>query len=133
MLILIAHGSHDPQWRANVERLVEAIQAEVGRDAMRLAYMECTPPTLMDAAADAVRVGAKRLRVLPLFLAEEGHVLRDIHPLVDRLRTAQEGIEVELLPPIGRHPMFKALLCRIAVHESSVIALSGIPPCSPQS
>ena len=114
MLILIAHGSHDPHWRASVEKLIEQIHADLGRDAVRLAYMGCTPPTLMDAAADAVSAGAKRIRVLPLFVTEEGHVVRNIHPLIDRLRKGHGGIEVELLAPVGQHPMFKELLIKIA-------------------
>ena len=114
MLIIIAHGSHNPSWRASVERLTESLQADVGRDKVRLAYMECTPPTLMDAASEAVQSGVKKIRVLPLFLANEGHVLRDIQPLVDRLREDHGSLEVELLPPLGRHPLFKELLCKIA-------------------
>ncbi len=115
MLIIIAHGSHNPSWRASVEKLTESLQADVGRDKVQLAYMECTPPTLMDVASDAVRVGVKKIRVLPLFLADEGHVLRDITPLVDQLREAHGSLDVELLPPLGRHPLFKELLCKIAV------------------
>lgn len=114
MLILIAHGSHDPHWRASVEKLIEPIQAGLGRDAVRLAYMACTPPTLLDAAADAVSVGAKRVRVLPLFLTEEGHVVRDIRPLIDDVRRAHGEVEVELLAPVGQHPMFGELLYKIA-------------------
>jgi sirohydrochlorin cobaltochelatase len=118
MLILIAHGSRDPRWRASVEELIEPLQADLGPDAVRVAYMACTPPTLMDVAADAVRAGVKRIRVLPLFLAAEGHVIRDIHPLVDRLRTAHAQLEVDLLPPIGRHRLFQDMLRTIAEQSS---------------
>ena len=115
MLILIAHGSRDPRWRASVEKLTESLQADLGPDRVRLAYMKCTPPTLLDAASDAVRAGAKRIRVLPLFLAGEGHVDRDIHPLVDQLRKAHGSVEVELLPPVGQHRLFQKLLYKIAI------------------
>lgn len=118
MLILIAHGSHELQWRASIERLTEALQADLGQDKVQLAYMECTPPTLMDVVSDAVRAGAKRIRVLPLFLTEEGHVVRDIHPLVDQVAEAYADIEVGLLPPVGQHRLFRELLYRIAVETA---------------
>ncbi len=118
MLILIAHGSHDPRWRASVERLAESLQADLGQNKVGLAYMECTPPTLMDVASEAVRAGETELRVLPLFMTGEGHVDRDIDPLVEQLRRSLPSIEVQRLPPVGQHPAFLGLLRRIALDEA---------------
>jgi sirohydrochlorin cobaltochelatase len=118
MVVFVAHGSRDPQWRASVESLIESVQSDLGRDNVRLAYMDCTPPTLMDVATDAVRTGATSIRVVPLFLTEQGHVDRDIRPEVDQIREAFGKIEVQLLPPVGRHPLFGELLRKIAVQSS---------------
>ncbi len=118
MLVLIAHGSHDPRWRASVEKLTESLQVDLGRDEVRLAYMECTPPTLMDVASDAARAGVKRIRVLPLFLAGEGHVDRAIRPLVEQVSNTHASLELELLPPVGQHRLFQELLRRIAVQTA---------------
>ena len=118
MLILIAHGSRDPSWRRSLEELAESLQAELGQERLGLAYMQCSPPTLMDVASEAVRRGEGKIRVLPLFLARQGHVERTVVPLVkqlvEQLRPAHPSVEVELLPPIGQHPLFRDLLRRIA-------------------
>ncbi|MHC4406918.1 MAG: sirohydrochlorin chelatase [Planctomycetota bacterium] len=118
MLILIAHGSPSRQWRASVEKLTESLQVDLGQDRVRLCYMEGDPPTLMDVASDAVRSGIKRLRVLPLFLTGEGHVDRNIRPLVDEVRRAHGDVDIELLPPVGQHPLFQDLLREIAVQST---------------
>ncbi len=118
MLILVAHGSRDPHWRASVEKLTESLQADLSKESVRLAYMDCTPPTLMDVASDAVQAGVQRIRVLPLFLTNEGHVDRDIRPLVDQVRAVHRPIEVELLPPVGQHPLFREVLYKIAVQTT---------------
>lgn len=117
MLILIAHGSRRPEWRASVEGLVKLLQTDIGRDAVQLAYMDCTPPALMDVVSEAVRQGVKRIRVLPLFLTAEGHVDRDIQPLVEEARESYAAVVLELLPPVGKHPMFLELLKTIAIRE----------------
>ena len=78
MLIAVAHGSRNPAWRASVEQQVEALQADMGADAVRLAYMELCPPSLLDVVREAVQCGTIRIRILPLFLAAEGHVDRDV-------------------------------------------------------
>ncbi len=113
MLILIAHGSRDANWRASVEKLIDALQADLGRDDVRLAYMQFAPPTLMDVASEAVSAGVDRIGVLPLFLTGEGHVARDIRRLIDEVREVHKSVEVELLPPVGEHRLFVELLRNI--------------------
>jgi sirohydrochlorin cobaltochelatase len=115
VLILVAHGSRDPNWRESVESVTEAVQADVGPDKVRLAYMDLTPPTLADVVAEVVQTGVSRMRVLPLFLANEGHVDRDIRPAVDHLRGIHQSVEIELLPAVGQHRLFQDLLAKIAV------------------
>jgi sirohydrochlorin cobaltochelatase len=114
VLILVAHGSRDPRWRASVELMTEAVAARLGPGKVALAYMDLTPPTLMDVASQAARAGARRVQVLPLFLAAEGHVERDVGPLVEQVRKAWRALEVELLPPLGRQPEIQDALARIA-------------------
>ena len=118
MLIVVAHGSHNPDWRRSVEGIVGALTPSLGADAVRLAYMECTPPTLHDVVADAARRGITNVRVLPLFLADQGHVERDVRPLVDEVRKSFGGLAVELLPSVGQHPLFRTLLREIALERT---------------
>jgi sirohydrochlorin cobaltochelatase len=118
MLIVIAHGSRNPAWRASVERQIDALQADVGADALQLAYMELSPPTLTEVVAEAAQRGINKIRVMPLFLAQEGHVDKDIRPAVDQVRTAFGSIEIELLPPLGQHPLFRELLRSLAAEET---------------
>ena len=119
MLILIAHGSHNPGWRTSVEGVVHEAQRELGeRATVRLAYMDCTPPTLLDVAEDAVRSGVTLLRVLPLFLANQGHVDRDIRPLVEQVRQNYPQLKVELMQAMGQHPAFVKLLYEIGAESA---------------
>ena len=114
MLILVAHGSRDPEWRASVEAVVRSLEDELGPDRVRLAYMDLTPPTLMDVAGAAAEAGARKVSVLPLFLASQGHVERDVRPMTDEVRVALRNLDVELLPPLGQHAEYRDALARIA-------------------
>jgi sirohydrochlorin cobaltochelatase len=115
MVIFIAHGSRDPKWRASVEAVIEALQAELGGARVRLAYMDHAPPTLRETAAAAIRDGATRLLVAPLFLAEQGHVSSHILPMVEELRSVHPGVDTTLLPPLTAQPGFRELLREIVV------------------
>jgi len=116
-LILIAHGSREPRWLASVEELAQTLQAEHGQDRVRLAYMQCASPTLTEAVSLAANSGHTKIRVLPLFLTLGGHVTRDIQNLVDQVRQAHPEIDVQLLPPVGKHPLFTELLQQIISEE----------------
>ena len=72
----------------------------------------------MDLAYEAVVAGERRFRALPLFLTSEGHVDRDIDPLVEQLRKSLRSIDVVRPPPLGQHPTFQELLQKIALEEA---------------
>lgn len=112
-LILIAHGSRDPRWCAPFERLAAAVDGTPGVG-VALAYLELAAPSFPDAAAAAVRAGARHLRVLPLFLSGGAHVERDLPALVDAARAAHPGVRVEQLPHVGESPELFALLAELA-------------------
>jgi sirohydrochlorin cobaltochelatase len=125
MLIVIVHGSRKPEWRASVEKLVGSLQEEAGEDAVSLACMEYGPPTLMDAVGDAVAHGATRIRVLPLFLTGEGHVIADIAPGVEAVAARFSDVDITLLPAVGQHPLFRGMLLDIIRQEETEDRFEG--------
>jgi sirohydrochlorin cobaltochelatase len=72
----------------------------------------------MDVVEAAVQHGVTKIRVFPLFLAVEGHVTKDIEPLVSEVREAFSSVHVELLPPMGQHPCFRDMLRGLAEEEA---------------
>ena len=90
------------------------MQARLGADAVRIAYMELCPPDVATAVAEAVDDGVTRIRVLPLFMSSGGHVEHDIAPGLDELRARHAGLTLELLPALGEHPLILDALCTIA-------------------
>lgn len=118
MLILMAHGSPNAGWRASVERLAEALQESASNVEVGLAYMECTPPTLMDVVSAAVESGVTEFRVLPMFLVGEGHVERNVVPLVEEVRATYSLLDIELLPPLAEHHQFREFLLAVAKQQT---------------
>ena len=71
---------------------------------MALAYLERMTPTLEEAVARLVAGGARRIRVVPVFLAAGGHVVDDLPQMVARLREQHAGAAIEVAAPIGEQP-----------------------------
>jgi len=114
MLILIAHGSRDIAWRKSLEDLTEDVRSRSGGEAIRLAFMQFTGPTLSEVVEEAWADGVRDFRILPLFMASAGHVDKDIRPLVEELAQRFPGSALHLLGPIGENPRFHDLVGDIA-------------------
>lgn len=115
LLVLVAHGSRNPDWGRPLEALTDAIRVGADADNIRLAYSQFASPTLEDVVAEAAAdPDIRRVRVLPLFMTRDGHVERDIRPVVDDLRRAYDAVEIEMLPPVGALDSFQDLLVDLA-------------------
>lgn len=110
-LVLFAHGSPDQRWQQSFLNLLHLARQKVGHHQVELAYMEMCEPSLMTVAQLAHQAGIRKLVLLPLFMAAGGHVDRDIPVQAARVAAACDGLEVEILPPIGEHlKVIKVLL-----------------------
>lgn len=109
-LVLLAHGSKYPEWRAPFEQLANDLRKDVGSANVLLCYMESAEPTLLDTVRQLATAGVTRCRVLPLFMAQGAHFNTDIPGQLEEIKKQFPAFEVTLLPVIGQHPMFLALM-----------------------
>jgi sirohydrochlorin cobaltochelatase len=100
-LILFAHGARDPLWAEPFERLRAKIQRARPELPVALAYLELMTPDLGSAVEALVAAGCRKLRVVPVFLGQGGHVRRDLPELVERAAAGHSGLAIELALPLG--------------------------------
>ena len=100
-LILFAHGARDPEWARPLQRLADAVRAMAPGTPVLTAFLELMEPGLADAARQAIQDGAAQLVVVPVFLAQGGHVRRDVPRILDGIRAQYPGVEIELRPAVG--------------------------------
>jgi sirohydrochlorin cobaltochelatase len=97
-LVLFAHGSREPDWARPFENIARQLS---GQFLVELAYLERMKPSLDEAVAALVSKGAKRVRIVPVFLGEGGHVREDLPKLAAAARAQHPGIEIVLDQTIG--------------------------------
>jgi sirohydrochlorin cobaltochelatase len=115
MLILVAHGSRDPRWRASIEVLAERVATKLPSTVVKVAFMQFDGPTLTEVVDEAVRDGHPIVRLLPLFMSRAGHVEKDIVPLVEDLTRGHGGARITLMTPVGEDILFPDLIADIAI------------------
>jgi sirohydrochlorin cobaltochelatase len=119
-ILLLAHGSRDPAWRAPIEAVAARIQALAPGTPVRCAYIELSTPTLPEAAAELVAAGCTALRVVPLFLGMGKHTREDMPRLVQRAREQHPAVAFTLAAAVGEHAALVDLLARIALEMLSI-------------
>ena len=97
-IILFAHGSREPEWAQPLESIARQLS---GQFIVELAYLERMPPTLDEAVNSAVAKGARRVRIVPVFLGVGGHIKEDLPRLVAAARARHAGLEIVLEQTIG--------------------------------
>ena len=103
-IVLFAHGSRDERWRAPVEAVARQVAALDPTARVACAYLELVAPDLRTAAQALVAAGARRIRIVPLFLGMGRHVREDLPGLVDELAGPPSGHRVLAAPGRRRRP-----------------------------
>jgi sirohydrochlorin cobaltochelatase len=97
-IVLFAHGSREAEWARPFERIAARLRREF---LVELAYLERMKPTLEEAVASLASMGARRVRIVPVFLGEGGHVREDLPKLAAAARARHPGVEIVLEQTIG--------------------------------
>ena len=100
-IILLAHGSRDPQWTASFEQVRAAVERRLPECATALAYLEHSVPDFVTAVDQLVARGTTLIEVVPLFLGAGGHVRNDVPHLVERAAARHTQVRFLMKPFIG--------------------------------
>jgi sirohydrochlorin cobaltochelatase len=100
-LVLFAHGARDPRWAIPFERLVERARNKRPDVSVSLAFLELMEPRLPAVVTELVKSGHEKISIVPVFLGQGGHVLRDLPPLIDELRVTFPQLEISLSHAVG--------------------------------
>ena len=117
-LILFAHGARAASWALPFQRLRELTAQQRPGVAVSLAFLELMTPGLPEEAARLAAQGVREIVVVPVFLGQGGHLLRDLPRLLDELRISHPDIAISTVPAVGEDP---AVLAAMAAYCSAAL------------
>lgn len=117
-IVLLAHGSRDPQWSAPIEAVAQHARALDAQATVRCAYLEHTEPNLPLCVADLCALGYTDIHILPLFLGLGGHVRQDLPRLNDALLAAHPGLRLHWQNAAGEQAPVTQLLAQLALQST---------------
>lgn len=99
-LLLFAHGSRDPAWRAPLDAVCQRIAAQhPGR--CDLAFLEFMQPELSDALQALAQAGERSVVVVPLFWASGKHIKTDLNEAIERFTPVHPEVQVQVATALG--------------------------------
>ena len=116
-LVLFAHGARAASWAAPFERLRDTLDAQLPGVPVTLAFLELMEPRLPQVAAELVAQGVDDITVVPVFLGQGGHLLRDLPALADAIRAAHPHLQLQLAGAIGEDPGVQAAMADYCVRS----------------
>jgi sirohydrochlorin cobaltochelatase len=122
-LVLFAHGARSASWAAPFERLRDLVQAQRPDVAVSLAFLELMEPRLPAHVHELAAAGVTHVTVVPVFLGQGGHVLRDLPMMADALRGELPHVTIEVVGAAGEDPV---VLQALANYCSN--AIGAVPP-----
>lgn len=100
-LVLFAHGARDAQWSEPFRAMQKAVASRRPDLTVELAFLEIMQPALGECVARLAGDGHQRIVIAPLFLAQGGHLKKDLPRLLKDLGARHPGTDLSVLPPIG--------------------------------
>jgi sirohydrochlorin cobaltochelatase len=119
-LILFAHGARAATWAAPFQRLRALTAARRPDCEVTLAFLELMTPSLPDEVARLAGAGVRDIGIVPVFLGQGGHLLRDLPALLEDLRARYPDLRLSVVSAVGEDPDVLAAMADYCASALSV-------------
>ena len=106
-LLLMGHGSRDPEGLAEYSHLVRSVQSAAPGYRVACGWLEFAGPgmpTIQDAIAESVEQGEQMILAVPVLLHRAGHSRADMPMEIARARTRFPYLDLRGVDYLGTHP-----------------------------
>jgi sirohydrochlorin ferrochelatase len=128
-LVLLAHGSNDPQVPQVSHQIREGLLAIRPELDVHVAFLDHCPPSGMQAVSRLVNLGVPEVVFVPLLLSDAFNVQASVPALLAQVRTAYPELRVIASRPIGPEAQLLTIIdrrLRDALRARRVSELDGL-------
>jgi sirohydrochlorin ferrochelatase len=109
-VLLIAHGSRQAGANADLFALAGRLRARGKYPIVEPSFLELAEPDILAGGDRCVALGARRVLMVPYFLAAGVHLHRDLTAARDELAARHPGVTFLLGPALGPDPLLDRLV-----------------------
>lgn len=127
-LILFGHGARDAEWVLPLRAIQDRVRAAYPDAVVEMAFLEFMSPNLAERVRELAAKGVRRITVLPMFIAQGGHLKRELPGLVEVLQGQYPEVDIVLTPAIGSA---EAVIAAMADQAGLYLSFKRGAPSSP--
>ncbi len=122
-IVLFAHGARDSQWAEPFHHIRQQVVTLSGPDLkVELAFLELMEPSLEDCVWSLWHQGVRAITLVPLFMAQGGHLKKDLPLLVQALQKECEGLVVRITPALGESSELISAMADWVIRQDTLMA-----------
>ncbi|WP_373921741.1 sirohydrochlorin chelatase [Undibacterium cyanobacteriorum] len=118
-LVLFAHGARADAWAKPFRRLHTMLQSQRPDLRVELAFLEFMTPSLPDIAQALEAAGIRHIHLVPIFLGQGGHVMRDLPMMIDEIRLQYPHLNIEKAEAAGEDELVLQAICDYCLRSQS--------------
>ena len=103
-IVIFAHGARDPEWARPFEHLRDEVMMRKPGITVTIAFLEHMQPGLPETLDELIADDVHEIDIVPAFMAQGGHLKRDLPLLVDVARARHPQVRFILRPALGEAP-----------------------------
>ncbi|MFK2824104.1 sirohydrochlorin chelatase [Bacillus sp. B190/17] len=108
-VILLGRGGSDPDANSDLFKITRLLWEKLRVPIIETAFIGVTSPSLEEAVEKTVRLGAKKVIILPYFLFT-GVLIKRLEKMTVQFQAAYPGISFSLAEYFGFHPKLKTVI-----------------------
>ncbi|MBU6468095.1 MAG: CbiX/SirB N-terminal domain-containing protein [Betaproteobacteria bacterium] len=103
-IVLFAHGARDPRWAQPFQLITQRLNQALPHEEIRLSFLELMEPSLTHTVNELAGQGFDRISIVPLFMAQGGHLREDLPKIMMQLKEAHPHVHFHQTSAIGDAP-----------------------------
>lgn len=108
-ILLIGRGGSDPYANGDFYKISRLLWEKLDVPIVESAFMGVTTPTVEDGMDRCIKLGAKKIIMLPYFLFT-GILMERMNKMAEQFRLAYPNVSIDIAEYFGYHPKLKTVL-----------------------
>lgn len=103
-ILIVGHGSRLPKVNEEFKQLVDILRQNTGKD-VRGANLTLAKPGVEETIEDMYRDGDREITLIPYFLSNGTHVVKNIPNIIEGMEERLEGLKITLETTLLMDPL----------------------------
>jgi len=100
-IIVLAHGSREPETMKTMEEIIRMIKEKTNNSMIRAAFFQFAAPSLEESVCALIEEGISDIRIVPYFLFSGIHIREDIPKVISKLEKEFPNIKLSVSETLG--------------------------------